>query len=237
VAERPDLVADDPWWRLGLGTVGVLFHSAVRLRVEGLPRIPAGGPAILAANHVSPLDPIAICLAAAKRGRTVRYLTAVEAFDIPVIGWGLKRLRQIPIRRGAGDRAALQDAAGVIAKGALAGIFPEGRQGSGRALLPARHGMARLALAARAPVVPMGVWGMQRRWSRDGILWGPPVRPVAALVVGEPLTPDGDPGNDEDVRILTERAMASIATLVEQAKLLAGDRASQSEASTRESSG
>ena len=45
----------------------------------------------------------------------------VEAFDIPVVGWGLRRFRQIPIRRGAGDRAALEDAAGVIARGALAG--------------------------------------------------------------------------------------------------------------------
>src|SRR5919201_68555 len=80
---------------------------ALKLRVEGQDRIPASGPAILAANHVSPLDPIAVALAAARRGRTVRYLTAVEAYDIPVIGWGLKRFRQIPIRRGARDAAAL----------------------------------------------------------------------------------------------------------------------------------
>src|SRR5919204_3533246 len=140
--ERPDRVADDPWWQIGLVTVGVLFRAALRLRVTGVDRIPEQGPAILAANHVSPLDPIAICLAATRRGRTVRYLTSVEAFDIPAIGWGLRKLRQIPIRRGAGDRTALEDAAAVIANGALAGIFPEGKLGTGQTMLPARRGMA-----------------------------------------------------------------------------------------------
>src|SRR5439155_13317875 len=124
--ERPDRVADDAWWRFGLVTVGVLFRASHELRVEGVERIPARGPAILAANHVSPLDPIAVALAASRRGRTIRYLTAAEAYEIPVIGWGLKRFRQIPIRRGAKDRTALEDAAAVIRSGALAGSLPEG---------------------------------------------------------------------------------------------------------------
>src|SRR5438105_11848597 len=129
MSERPDRIADDPWWRFGLVTVGALFRGSHRLRMEGVERIPAHGPAILAANHVSPLDPIAVALAAARRGRTVRYLTAAEAFGIPVIGWGLTHFRQIPIHRGARDRAALDDAARVISRGALAGIFPEGKLG------------------------------------------------------------------------------------------------------------
>src|SRR5437762_7670644 len=132
--ERPDRVVDDAWWRFGLVTVGVLFRGSHKLRVEGVERIPARGPAILAANHVSPLDPIAVALAAARRGRTIRYLTAAEAYEIPVIGWGLRKFRQIPIRRGARDAAAVEDAARVIRNGALAGIFPEGRLGPGDAL-------------------------------------------------------------------------------------------------------
>jgi 1-acyl-sn-glycerol-3-phosphate acyltransferase len=235
VSERPDRVADDPWWRFGLVTVGVLYRIGLKLRVEGEERIPADGPAILAANHVSPLDPIAVALAAARRGRTVRYLTAAEAYDIPVIGWGLKRFRQIPIHRGAGDRAALDDAARVIAAGALAGIFPEGKLGAGDRLQPPRRGMARLALAAQARVIPMGVWGMQRRWPREGLTWRRPLRPVAALVIGEPIASHGDPANDEDVQALTARTMDDIAALLERAKILAGDRPSQSEASGRES--
>src|SRR5206468_4170025 len=106
-------------------TVGSLFRLSHRLRIEGVERIPMHGPAILAANHVSPLDPIAIALGALRRGRTIRYLAAAEAFRIPVIGWGLRVFGQIPLHRGRADRAALRAAAGVIANGALAGIFPE----------------------------------------------------------------------------------------------------------------
>ena len=66
--ERPDRVVDDPWWRFGLVTVGTLFRATMKLRIEGLEGIPASGPAIIAANHVSPLDPIAMAIAASRRG-------------------------------------------------------------------------------------------------------------------------------------------------------------------------
>src|SRR2546423_5885880 len=182
---RPDQVAADGWWQFGLVTVGPLFRAAIRLRLEGVDRIPASGPAIIAANHVSPLDPIAVALAAARRGRTIRYLTAVEAYDIPVIGWGLRRFRQIPIRPGARDREAVEDAASVIRNGALAGIFPEGRLGPGDALLTPKSGMARLALASGAPVIPLGVLGVQRRGSSGGVRWAePPLRPIRGPGVG-----------------------------------------------------
>jgi hypothetical protein len=89
--------------------------------------------------------------------------------------------------------------------------------------------MARLALASGAPVVPLGVWGMQRRWSRQGIRWTEgPVRPIGAVVIGTPIQPEGDLSDGVAVRSLTERVMSDIATLVDQAKVLAGDRASQS---------
>ena len=219
--ERPDRVVDDPWWRFGLVTVGTLFRATMKLRIEGLEGIPASGPAIIAANHVSPLDPIAMAIAASRRGRTVRFLTAAEAFDRRVIGWGLRRFQQIPIQRGTRDRAALDDAARVIARGALAGIFPEGFLGSGEALQPAKSGMARLALTAGAPVVPMGVWGMERRWPRGGIKLRPPVRPIAAVAVGEPISAAGDPAREEDVRAMTDRAMAAIEALVNRARAMA----------------
>ncbi|MFN2543239.1 MAG: lysophospholipid acyltransferase family protein [Actinomycetota bacterium] len=223
---RPDLVRDDPWWRCALFVVGGLFRLSHRLRIEGLERIPAAGPAILAANHVSPLDPVAIAIAASMRGRTIRYLGAAEVFRIPVIGWVLRRLRQIPLHRGKGDRAAIEDAAGVIASGSLAGIHPEGRLGTGEALLPARRGAARLAIAAGAPLVPIGVWGMQWRWPRGGIKLRRPLRPVAALVIGDPIRPGGLGNADDDIQDLTDRVMRSIEGLIERAKIVAGDRTS-----------
>ena len=206
----------------GLVTVGVLLRITHRVRFAGVENIPEEGPAILASNHVSPLDPIATALAAAKRGRTVRYLTAAEAFRIPVIGWGLRRFRQIPLHRGARDRAALDDVLSVIRAGALAGIFPEGGLGDGPALRPARRGMARIALATGAPVVPAGVWGYQVRWPRGGIRWRPPIRPTGYTVIGTPVPAEGDPESQEDVAALTDRVMACVDDLVGRARALSG---------------
>ena len=208
----------------GLVTVGVLLRVTHRVRFVGVENIPSEGPAILASNHVSPLDPIATALAAAKRGRTIRYLTAAEAFEIPVIGWGLRRFRQIPLHRGARDRAALEDTLSVIRAGALAGIFPEGGLGDGPALRPARRGMARIALATGAPVVPAGVWGFQVRWPRGGIRWRLPVRPTGVTVIGAPVTPEGDADSADDVAALTDTVMHAVARLVDRAREFAGNR-------------
>src|SRR5438034_575626 len=94
--------------------------------------IPRTGPAILACNHVSVLDPVIIAMAPSYRGRTVRFLAAAEMFEKPLIGPGLRLIRQIPIRRGERDMRALEEAADVISAGALAGIFPEGGVGPGQ---------------------------------------------------------------------------------------------------------
>src|ERR671930_1653371 len=127
--DRDDRVEHDLWWRIGLATLGTALRVAFRLRYEGLHNIPRTGPALLACNHISVLDPPIIALAPSAQGRTVRFLTAAEFFERPVIGWGLRRIRQIPIRRGEKDIRALEEVAGVSRRGALELIFPEGGVG------------------------------------------------------------------------------------------------------------
>ncbi len=130
---RPDRVKDDRWWRIGLVVVGGLIRLALGIRFEGLENIPETGGAILAPNHVSVLDPVALALGPSRRGRTIRFLAAAEFFDRRrwLISFWLRRFQQIPVRRGLADWAALNEIAGVIHAGSLAGIFPEGRMGDG----------------------------------------------------------------------------------------------------------
>src|SRR5439155_10191378 len=73
-----DTVQRDLWWRLGLATVGTVVRLAFRLRFEGTEHIPRTGPALLACNHISVLDPPIVALAPSDRGRTVRFLAAAE---------------------------------------------------------------------------------------------------------------------------------------------------------------
>jgi 1-acyl-sn-glycerol-3-phosphate acyltransferase len=181
-------------WRVAEALVAPAFRLAFDLRFAGLECIPGPGrPAILAANHVSVLDPIAIALAAVRRRRTIRFLAAVEFFRHPVWGPPLRLMGQVPVRRGARDVGALDEVVAHVRRGGLAGIFPEGRVADGRLPLRGRTGAARVALATGAPVVPVGVWGTQARWPRAGLRWRPPRRVPVAVAVGEPIVAGGPP--------------------------------------------
>jgi 1-acyl-sn-glycerol-3-phosphate acyltransferase len=216
-----DRVEKDLWWQLGLIAVGVPFRLAFRLRFEGLEHIPERGPALLACNHISVLDPVMVALAPSHRGRTVRFLTAAEFFRKALIGWALRKFRQIPIRRGERDLGALQEIGGVIRQGALAGIFPEGYLGEGT-LQRIRKGAARIALAGQVPVIPAAIWGTQRRWPKGRFLWRRPWRPTVALVVGPPIPAEGDAREPADVQRLTDRIAEGIGSCLERARIAAG---------------
>src|SRR5437762_5332144 len=89
----------DAWWRVGLIVIGGAYRLSFRMHFEGLQHLP-DGPGLLASNHVSVLDPVAIALATSARGRPIRFLAAAEFFDKHVWGFGLRVFHQIPVKRG-----------------------------------------------------------------------------------------------------------------------------------------
>jgi 1-acyl-sn-glycerol-3-phosphate acyltransferase len=221
VARRGDLSG---WWLFGIAVVGFFSRVLFRLRVEGADRVPSSGSAIVAGNHVSALDGVALALATGSRGRRMtRFLVAAEFFRKLWCGWALRLYRQIPIRRGARDQGALDVAIETIRGGAVAGIFPEGTVNPEpeAGLLRGRKGAARIALATDAPVVPVGIWGTQARWPKPGLHLRRPWRPVVAISYGEPIPPKGDAGSAADVQAFTDVITDAIATQAERARELA----------------
>jgi 1-acyl-sn-glycerol-3-phosphate acyltransferase len=221
VARRGDLSG---WWLFGIAVVGFFSRVLFRLRVEGADRVPSSGSAIVAGNHVSALDGVALALATGSRGRRMtRFLVAAEFFRKLWCGWALRLYRQIPIRRGARDQGALDVAIETIRGGAVAGIFPEGRVNPEpeAGLLRGRKGAARIALATDAPVVPVGIWGTQARWPKPGLHFRRPWRPVVAISYGEPIPPKGDAGSAADVQAFTDVITDAIANQAERARELA----------------
>lgn len=223
---RPDRIRADPLYLVGKWTVGTLTHAILRIGYLGLENVPSSGGAILAPNHISVLDPIAVALGPVRMGRTVRFLAAAEFFEVRrhVIAIGLRAFSQIPVRRGGADWAALEEIAAVIRSGALAGIFPEGRMGDGTELQRGHRGLARVALAAGVPIVPVGIWGTHLRWPRTGFRWGLPLRPTVSVVFGPAVEALGDPRNRGDVLELTERVMHEIGKALSEAQADAGHR-------------
>ena len=221
MARRGDLSG---WWLFGIAVVGFFSRVLFRLRVEGADRVPSSGSAIVAGNHVSALDGVALALATGSRGRRMtRFLVAAEFFRKLWCGWALRLYRQIPIRRGERDQGALDVAIEMIRGGALAGIFPEGTVNPepGAGLMRGRKGAARIALATDAPVVPVGIWGTQARWPKAGLHLRRPWRPVVAISYGEPIPAKGDAGSAADVQAFADVITDAIAAQAERARELA----------------
>jgi 1-acyl-sn-glycerol-3-phosphate acyltransferase len=195
--------------------------ASFSIRVAGTERIPRRGGALLAYNHVSVLDAIFIGLSVTRHGRIVRCFALSEDFERPLMGRALRGLGQIPIHRGAGAWDPLEKMADVIRKGWLGGIAPEGTVGTGEDLLPIQKGSARIALLAGCPVIPVGVWGSQRRYPKTGIHIGVPVRPPLGIAFGPPIQPEGDPKCRPDVQALTDRLGEALREQVEVARRLA----------------
>jgi 1-acyl-sn-glycerol-3-phosphate acyltransferase len=221
-AARGDL---NVWWRFGIPLVVPIVRALFRARVTGIHHVPLDGPAILAFDHISVLD--GPCLAAEvawRRRRAVRFLVAAELFDAPVTGWILHRYRQIPIRRGRNDAGALDDAVATIRRGTIAAIAPEGSVNPKPGELQRiRSGIARIALPTGAPVIPVGIWGTHRRWSRSGRHWEPPLRPRLGLAFGEPIQPQGDVSRQDDLDELLEQVRGALERQLAKARTLARD--------------
>lgn len=132
-----------------------------RIRVENLDRVPME-PCIIAANHQSYLDPVQLWIASGPRvPKAMVGLTnpnIARAFARTFGSWSLPFLGMLPIDPvKPGDSVA--GAVWAIGNGFTIGIFPEGTRNRGPVdrLLPARTGVARIALSTGVPIVPVGI--------------------------------------------------------------------------------
>jgi 1-acyl-sn-glycerol-3-phosphate acyltransferase len=144
------------------------------MRVFGIENVPQSGPLIVACNHVSYVDPVALGVALPRR---VWYMAKVELFRIPILGPTIAALGAYPVDRAKGDVAAIRGSLRVLKEGKAIGIFPEGtRNLHGDA--PVHTGVALLASLAGAPVLPAFVRGGDRakRFGKLSVAFGEPIR-------------------------------------------------------------
>ena len=126
--------------------------------MTGLDALPDDGPVLLAGNHDSYWDPLAVGVAARRR-RQVHALAKHSLWKVRAAGWVLDGMGQIPIQRGGQDSGALDAAVAKLDEGACIGIFLEGTRTRGRELR-ARSGFGRLAQAnPHAQIVCVAIRG------------------------------------------------------------------------------
>lgn len=143
--------------------LGPLLRLLFRPRIEGLENIPPEGAAIVAGNHLSFSDHF---LMPAILTRRITFLAKAEYFTGPGLKGRLtaaffRSAGQIPVDRSGKDagQAALREGLGVLAKGELLGIYPEGTRSHDGRLYKGKVGVAAMALGAGVPVVPCAMLG------------------------------------------------------------------------------
>ena len=152
--------------------------------LEGFERLPAEGPAILCANHVSFLDSAFMMLHAP---RNISFVGKAEYMDSWKTKFLFPAMGMIPIDRSGGDKsqAALDTAERVLRKGELFGIFPEGTRSRDGVLCKGRTGAARLALKVGCPIFPVGVVGTREIQPPDAK--APKLFRDCSITIGRPI--------------------------------------------------
>ena len=178
-----------------------------RPRFEGLDHIPRTGPVIVAANHVSHIDPIYSGLAVHLAGRVPRFLAKDSLWRVPGLGALLRATEQIPVFRGTADaRASLRDGTAALERAKVLIVYPEGtisRDPEHWPMQP-RTGIARLALGSDAPVVPMVHWGTHDVLDGYRRRYRPLPRTTVTVRCGEPVDLSAYRGREVDAALLRE---------------------------------
>jgi len=146
----------DVTWALGRPTIGLAASLASRLKVYGADRVPPDGGIVIASNHFSWLDPLALGAACP---RVIYYMAKVEAHRVPGLGQLMRSFGAFAVRRGESDRDAVRTMRRIVADGHALGMFVEGtRQRSG---VPGtvQPGAAMVAINEDVPVSCAAIYG------------------------------------------------------------------------------
>lgn len=182
-----------------------------RLNVRGAGNVPQSGPVLLVPNHLSWADPVVLSAAIA---RPAFYLAKEGVFRHPLTRWIVTATGQIKVDRTVGGNdGAVSTALGLLSQGLVVGVFPEGTRSRPGQVKRGKTGVARIAAASGAVVVPVGI--------DSGAFWprgrsAPKLGERIYINIGEPFHLDVKPEDVPDkakMRAATDEIMDRVRTL------------------------
>jgi 1-acyl-sn-glycerol-3-phosphate acyltransferase len=184
--------------------------NLLTLRIFGRENIIEEGPALLAANHQSFLDPplVGSCL-----HREIYYLARKTLFDNAVLGKLLPHLNVVGVDRDGADMSALKAVIRLVKNGESTILFPEGTRSSDGSLQPAKPGLGLIVAKTLAPVVPVRIFGAFEAFPRGAKF---PRRAPVTVVFGKPVqfTKSDTQGDPREVyQRISDEVMARIAAI------------------------
>lgn len=165
-----------------------------RVRVEGRERLPGDRPTVFVANHRSLVDILVLFRTFAD----FKWVSKIEIFRIPVIGWNMRLNDYIPIDRGNRDsaRAMMRQCEEALGRGSPIMMFPEGTRSMDGRLRPFKPGAFELALRTGCPIQPILIEGSGAALPKHGlVLRG---RHPITITILDPLEPEAFAGRDPE---------------------------------------
>ena len=159
------------------------------VEVKGKENIPPEGGVLIAANHISYLDPP---LVGSVTPRRATFMARKGLFDIPVLGWMIKSAA-FPVDRERTRPSTIKETVKRLKRGEIIVIFPEGRRSDSGELMEAKRGLGMIVSLSKVPVVPTLIVGSDRvlpvdaKWlkrARITVEFGQPVD-YASIADGE----------------------------------------------------
>jgi 1-acyl-sn-glycerol-3-phosphate acyltransferase len=166
------------------GIGAFIARLLIRIKVQGLENIPTEGSCVIAANHIHALDPVFLAIAVR---RPICFMAKEELMSWPVIGRLIRRLGVFPVKRGKVDMQAVRHALGILNRGAVLGIFPEGTRSKSGEIQEAFGGAALLSMRTGATLIPVALAGDYRLGGSIRINVGRAIS-ISAAIPGKPTS-------------------------------------------------
>jgi 1-acyl-sn-glycerol-3-phosphate acyltransferase len=192
-----------------------VLMAVARWDFRGGRNVPASGGALLAVNHLSHVDPIVLVAYCMAQGRVPRFLAMKELWGMRVVGAPLRGGRHIPVDRKASGIEAYRAAVESVRRGELVVVYPEGGFPYESDGWPqkAHTGVARMALATGAPVIPVGQWGSNHLLPPTAKVGTLVPRATLRVLAGEPVDLSdlvGKQGRRTALQEATDRIMGRV---------------------------
>jgi 1-acyl-sn-glycerol-3-phosphate acyltransferase len=175
--------------------VSPMLHIYFRGRIYGAEKVPQSGPLVVVSNHASDFDPpiVSSCMR-----RPVAFMAKEELFQVPVLKDAIRLYGAYPVKRGSADRSAMRSALSYLEQGWATGLFLQGTRTPDGRITDPKLGAALIAAKAKAPILPVSLWGTQAIVKKGSLL----PKPVPVTIrIGELMEPPSSSDRAELERV------------------------------------